>query len=372
MLENSRLLRLLLRFRFALLGLFALSLFPTDYDVRQGDWHFFVQGSRLLAGHGAGGGLHVFASHPEMHMGPLCFVVAWALRAGGGSGLAPAEILMWALGPVTLVVLERAARAVRGGGADLRLQLTTLLGGAAFLKAWMFAAGIMAHLDDVLAVFFTAIAAWAVATRRPWLVGLAIGLAAAAKPWGIILLPLCLAVEPRGRARAALATVATTCAWWLPFVVADHATFSANSYSQANDPSSALRALGVTATEMPHWVRPTQVLVSLALGTFAVLRGRWPAAIAVALAARIALDPSVYGYYTPTLIIGALAWDLLGSRRALPIWTGVIYAGVVIAPWFVSQPSSLGDLRLAVSIGLVAGALVLPATTRARARALAV
>src|SRR5205085_3177037 len=125
-------------------------------------------------------------------------------------------------------------------------------------------------------------------------------------------------------------------------------------------------ALGVADATMPHWVRPTQVVLSLALATLAVSRGRWPAALAAALGARIALDPSVYGYYTPTILVGALAWDFLGSKRPFPVWTGVTYVGLVIVPWFAHDPSTIGMARLVTSLALVAGAFALPERARRR------
>ena len=51
------------------------------------------------------------------------------------------------------------------------------------------AAGPVAHIDDVLAMTFLALAAWAVAVRRPALAGFAVGLAVASKPWAVIALP---------------------------------------------------------------------------------------------------------------------------------------------------------------------------------------
>jgi hypothetical protein len=344
-----------LRARWLLLVAWAAWLFPRGWSPVDGDWHYFVTGSKLMTG---GDGLHVFARHPELHMGPLSLAAAWALRAFGGSGLGAAEVLMWALGLLTLLLLERSAVAVRGTGEPL-VALTTLLGGVLFLKAWMLAAGPIAHIDDVLAMTFAAVAAWAVATRRPWLAGIAVGLAIAAKPWGVIVLPLCLAFAWRGRARAIGAAVAVSLAAWLPFVLADRGTTGTGSYDQLNDPASALHALGVHTTGTPDWLRPTQVLVALALGVLAVGLGRWPAALSVALAARIALDPAVFTYYAPTLVLGALVCDLLVLRRPLPLWTAVTYAAVVAAPTSLSA-STLGTVRLGACIALILGALLLP------------
>jgi len=349
----------LLRARWAVLLAWAVWLFPRHWSSDDGDWHYFAAGARLLAG---GDGLHVFARHPELHMGPLSLGAAWLLGLGVGDGLRSALVLMWLLGLLSLLLLERAALVVRGGG-DTLLQATVLGGGLLFLKAWMEAAGPVAHIDDVLAMAFSVVAVWAVATRRPWVAGLAVGLAVAAKPWGVIALPLCLGFPWRGSLRACGAAVATSLAAWLPFVVADRGTMGAGSYDQINDPASALRALGVHASGTPDWLRPTQVLLALALGVLAVGLGRWPAAIAVALAARIALDPAVFTYYAPTLVLGGLVVDLLVSRRPLPVWTCVTYLGVVTAPTLLGAGAS-GYARLAACVALVLGALLLPREPR--------
>jgi hypothetical protein len=342
----------LLRWRWLLLLAWAAYLFPRGWSPLSGDWHYFVSGADLLTG---ADGLHVFARHPELHMGPLSLVATWALRLPGGSGLGPAIVLMWALGLGSLLLLERAAVALRGD--DPLVRLTTLLGGLLFLKAWLLAGGAIGHIDDVLAMAGTALAVWAVATRRPWLAGAAVGLAVAAKPWGIIVLPLCLAFPWPGRLRAVATAVGVGLAAWLPFVVADRGTTGAGSYAQLNDPASALHALGVHAAGTPGWVRPAQVLLALALGVLAVRLGRWPAAVSVALAARIALDPAVFTYYAPTLVLGGLVCDLLVLRRPLPLWTAVTYAAVVAAPVSIAA-GTLGAIRLAACVALVVASLV--------------
>jgi hypothetical protein len=349
----------LIRGRWIILLAWALWLFPRNWTIGAGDWHYFLTGSRLLFGVD---GLHVFARHPELHMGPLSLVSAWFLRLGGGDGLGAAEVLMWTLGLVTLALLEQAATAIRGSG-DPFVGLTTLGGGVLFLKAWIVAAGPIAHIDDVLAMTFTAVALWAVATRRPWVAGLAVGLAAASKPWGIMVLPLCLAFPRRLLLRSLGIAVVTSLAAWLPFVVADRGTVGAGSYNQLNDAASALHALGVHSANTPDWVRPTQVLLALALGALAVRLGRWPAVVPVALATRIGLDPAVFPYYAPTLVLGGLVCDLLVSRRSLPVWTGITYVVVLALPLSFGA-TALGGLRLGACVALVLGSLLMPTAPR--------
>ena len=59
---------------------------------------------------------------------------------------------------------------------------------------------------------------------------------------------------------------------WAPFVIADPGTLSATQFTIVNEPSSALRALGVSTPGTPSWDRPAQVLVGCALGVLAIRR----------------------------------------------------------------------------------------------------
>lgn len=330
--------RAVLERRHLLLALVALYWFPTSVTDRAGDWRYFADGARLLFGDS---GVHLYAEHPELHMGPLSLVVALL-------GQHAVHVLMWVLGVGTIFTVERAAIAARGDSALLRIG--TLLGGGVFLVTWFTAAGPISHVDDVLAMFGAAVAVWGVATRRPWVVGLAIGLAVAAKPWAIVLVPLAFAVP--ARIRVLVVAVGVGAAFWLPFVLGDPATLSSMDFAQLNDQASALRVLGVDGAT-PSWVRPAQVLLGIAVGLLAVRRGRWAAAVVGAVGVRFALDPAVYEYYTPTLVLGALVWDLVGSRIQLPVLTLLTFVALQDAPQVIADPSTLGVIRLTAAAACV-------------------
>ena len=78
-----------------------------------------------------------------------------------------------------------------------------------------------------------------------------------------------------------------------------------------------------------------------------------------------ALDPAVFTYYAPTLVLGGIACDLLVSRRSLPVWTLVTYGAVVAMPESVAA-ATRGDVRLLACVALILGALLLPAVSAAR------
>ncbi len=339
------------RARHLILWAYVAYLFADRAFLRGGDWHYFVQASDLLVGrHARGldapGGLHLFAAYPELHMGPLSVVLAGLFRLFPGDGRLAAEVFMCALGPAIVLLLERAAVAVRGA-VDRTTAMTTLAGGLLFLHVWIEAAGPVAHLDDVIVLAAAAVAVFAVATRRPYLAAAAVGLAIAGKTWGVLLLPLLFCFPRRAALRAGSLAVGLAAVAWLPFLLGDSRTIGALRVNQVNDAASGLRALRVDALMTPHWLRPLQIGLGLALAGFAVARGRWTLALLLAVGARLALDPATFTYYTPGLVLGGFVYDLVGSRHALPVWTVATYLALQTVPQFAS-PQTQGFVRVAI------------------------
>jgi hypothetical protein len=257
-----------------------------------------------------------------------------------------------------------------------------LTGGALFVVAWAELADAYGHLDDAIALTGAIAGVWVWVTGkvsepvRAALTGAAIGLAAAAKPWAFVFLPVILLPcrsdlgrplirrwppsELKDRAIAAGAVVAVTLAVWLPFFIADSASVNAMHYQIANMPNSALRALGVSSAKTPSWDRTAQVLLGCGLGVAAIARRRWAAVILLGAGARIALDPGVHGYYTPELMAGALLWDLLGPRRAAPVWSIACFAALNVTPLLTKDAALLGAVRLGVIAAFTAAILLGP------------
>jgi hypothetical protein len=94
------------------------------------------------------------------------------------------------------------------------------------------------------------------------------------------------------------------------------------------------------------------VLLGIALGVAFVRRAHWGSAVAVAIAVRLALDPQVYGYYTPTFVLAALVLDLVAARRALPVATTITYVAIEVVPAWFHDGKVLGDLRVADAVVL--------------------
>lgn len=311
---------------------------------------------------GPGGGLHVFATAPTLHMGPLSLVGAAAFTfLFPDSGRVAAALFMIALGPLVLLLVERTAVRARGLRSALdepRVALVTLLSGAAFLFAWADLGFSWGRLDEVLAISAAAAALWFVVNRNPLLAGTAVGLAIGSKSWGVLVLPLLAGLPWRHALRAAVLAVAIAVTIWLPFVIADSGTIDSIRATMAVgvDPASGARLLGLDLyQDPPDWYRPVQTVVALGLAALAVARGRWVAALLLAVGARLALDPSVVDYYTAALVFAALAWDLFGGRRPLPIWGLPTVFAFYIVPELISAPRAEAVARLAlVSVAAMA------------------
>jgi hypothetical protein len=331
-------------------------------------WHFFTLGSSALfdgarGPHALPGGLHLYASYPQLQIGPLALVIAQGLRyLSPNQGVLAAEVAGAAAGLYLVHAVLQIALKARPDLArqPLALRVTVLVGGAVFLVGWDELAVTFVHLDDVIALVLAVLAVQAAVAERPAWTGLCIGLATDAKPWALVFLPVVLMLPARAWGRAFGLGLAVIAAAWAPFALADHGTVAALHYTIRNLPGSALRALGVTDPRTPSWDRPAQLLVGLALGTAAVWRGRWPAVILLGVGARIALDPADHGYYTAGILLGALLWDVLGTRRPVPLWTVTSFAALTAVHAVTHDSALLGQLRLGLVIAFTATIILYP------------
>lgn len=370
-----RLLAPLLRWRYPVVALTAFASCLQHLRGTGRDWDYFVEGSELLVGRHhlytlAPGGLRLYANYPRLQIGPLSLLVATPLRLlGPDDGRVVASLVMTACVVLFVYVLERTARVLWPDAlpADVQCRsLTVLLGGVVAALAWSPLATIYMHLDDVLALGACVGALWAVATKRPVVLGLCIGAAAAAKPWGVLALPLVLALRGRARWVAFATGAAVTAAAWLPFVLADRRTLTAVTPQNVVSPASILHLFGVAAADGPSWTRPVQLVAVLTVGVVAVSRGRWAAVFLVGVAVRLALDPQVFLYYTAGLVLAALSWDLLRTRRPLPVWTCFAFVLLDDATALVPDPTARAVLRLFAIVVMVGAVLFAPVSGSAR------
>jgi len=346
-------------------------------------WHLFTEAGRLLFGeHPAGfrapGGLRLFASYPRFQFGPVTLVVAAALRLlGPDQGLVVAQVLMTGCGLAIMFIAERTARLARPDLDPERIRWTVLAAGAVFVPVWSILAVSFMHLDDVLALLLAVLAVRALTRERAVMTGVLLALSAGAKPWTFGFMALLLALPtgtlsagmgPAGtgpgrdeRLRALAWAAGVTVLLWMPFLIADPGSVAAARYAITNQHDSGLRALGVNSPSTPPWDRTAQILAGLGLAGLAVWRGRWPAVLLICTAVRVALDPNDFPYYDAGPVVGALIWDLMGARRAVPAWT--LAAGSLFWGWTAVNGHTMlsGDLRVGFAIAVVAYTIIGPA-----------
>jgi hypothetical protein len=324
-------------------------------------WHFFAQGGRLLFVNAPGAGLQLYAAHPDLQIGPLALALSGVLRAlGPGNGEATAVAVMSLTGPLMLAAVWRLLSA-----GEQRRRSRLLFAGLLFLPVWTELTTHFAHLDDLLALGFSVAALHAVARRHPVWAGLALAAAVDSKPWAAAFVVLLFALPRRQWLAALAAFTGGIAVIWLPFLLADQRTLSAvTGFTIPNDHSSALRVLGVMDPRTPWWDRSAQLLLGMAGGAVAVRRGRWPAVLLVAVAARILLDPGVYAYYTSGALLGTVVVDLVVTRWRLPWATAtavlLLYAARFTHALIPFSLHQLGILRLVFAIGVPVMVLGIP------------
>ncbi|MFF2541285.1 hypothetical protein ACFVUY_01830 [Kitasatospora sp. NPDC058063] len=334
-------------------------------------WHYLRQGEQLLFSDQPDGGLSLYARHPELQIGPVSLAAARLTAPfAPHTGELIAEAVSAGLGLVMLVVVGRtAALYYLGTGINhRRLQQRLLIAGLAFIPMWVEVSVRFAHLDDVLALFFTTLAAHALARGKPVQVAVLLALAVDSKPWAIAFAPLILALPRPAWLRTALWFCALVAIAWLPFYLGNLDTMAAAKFTIPNQPASALRWFGVTDPATPWWDRPTQFALGIGLGCVAVWRGRWPAVVLLGADARVLLDPSVYTYYTASILLGTLLWDAVGQKRLVPWWSWIALAALYGGTLFLPSDAARGFVRLAFVVVSAAYVLFWPAQRSRRPR----
>ena len=347
----------LLRWRYLWLSIWATAWFTPAYlrsqsSNRESEWDVFVYGGRVLLGlhpptHHFGA-LHLYGEYPGIQIGPPSLYLAGSLSwlTQPHSGLV-AGVVMLAGGILSVRLVEQMSSA-----SPLRL----LCGGAVALPAWAIGFGYYRHLDDAIAVTLILLGMLLLMKgRHEFWAAVALGTAAASKPWAIIALPLLLS-QPRSRwIRTVGIALIVASIWWLPFLAADRHTFRALSgFSIPIGRTSVLHLLGFRGMS-PHWVRAAQFgLGAIVVGLLSA-RGRMPLALVAGIAIRLALDPATAAYYSASAVVATLAFDLVW-KQALS-WTLAS-----VACLYVAKFAKVGALGLLLWAVLVAFESLRPAT----------
>ena len=373
----------LLRARYLIIGFFGLLLATQVlYHLRPTeDWPYFLQGWSFLAHghydaphrfitlHYFGGGLHLYADHPEIQIGPLALLFAHLETLLGGASSWVGPLLNVGIGIGTIFAMERLALRLSPGRVA-EIQRTVLVAGMLIIYSWVQAFVLWRHLDDMLVVVGVAVAMHAVVNRKPWLLGIAIGLASGAKPTAIALVPLLFAFSWRDNRKALLAAGALIACCWAPFVIAAPATLHAGLPQVTVQPASGLRVFGLAAYSWPpHWIRALQLAVTVFAGAIAMKRGRWYVVPLLAFGLRAAIDPMVESYYGLAVVFAAAVADLLPRPRQpyLTVAAWLVFSEPFAWPWigFGWYGPTLDQqmwLRLLVPIAFAVYVLARPTT----------
>ncbi len=311
-------------------------------------WHYVVTGTRFLF---AGAGLHLYAAHPELQMGPLTFVAAAPFILLLPVGLAHVLIIAGMAG--TGIVTYRLIQSMIGENWIVP-PFTFLAVGGLFTAVWAELSARWGHPDDAAAVLLTVAAV--VLLRRQHAGWMALSLAAAVdfKPWAVAAVPLVLAAHRSTWLRSIAIIVAGVAAAWLPFFLADHQTLRALRFSIPNVADSALRVLGVHDASTPPWLRTVQLGLALLLAGLLALRGQWASVLLGVVATRMLFDPATKGYYTAGLIAATALLDLVElGRRAWLTYAATLF---LFIPNYIlgTYPVLRGILRAAVLLSMIA------------------
>lgn len=325
-----------------------------------GDWPTVKDGVNVLFGVDRRwltqpGGLSLYANYPEIQFGPLSLLVGAPFVALGDAGRVLLGVALLAAG----LAIYWAVDAMAGADDDPATALQSMIGGVMFAAAWPPLASGYYHVDDAIAV--GACVAAVAAMRRGGVVtaGVLVGVATAAKPWALVFLPLLWAGGRREAWRGVIAAGIVTALAWGPFVVGDTATLGAGQPTVDVSAASVLHLFGASLGLAPSWVRAPQLLLALALAAIAVRRGHWYAAPLVALAARVAVDPGTFSYYTSGAVAAALLRDLLSTTQRLPWATTIAFVTLNLPDVALADhPRAQASLRLVGCAGLVILGLV--------------
>lgn len=324
------------------------------------EWNYFELGAHAIVGHHtnplyAGGGLHLYVTNPQLQIGPLAFLVIAPFEWLRWSTLAALFVAVMALiGMAAVTAAMSTGQALRGS----RLASTPVpiaIAAALVAGIWGYNCATWRHLDDAIALLLSVAAMRLILARKPWwLVGLMLGTAAATKPWAIILVPVILGLPRRDRARTLLVVLATTAAWWAPFIVAaPQTTVALGRYIVLVEPGSVLHLLGFRGT-VQSWLRPTQFMLGIGIGGLVALRRSWIAAPLAAIAVRVMTDPYIYAYYGLGPLLLAFLYDCSGeSGTGFPVFTAATALVEFVLPPMRPGSTATGLLKLIWALGIL-------------------
>jgi hypothetical protein len=286
-------------------------------------WHYFVDSGHLIQNvSDPSGGLHLYATRPDLQFGPVSVVgAAVLLLLGNTPALVMAQVATTVAGLLILLAVRTLVHDAYPGVRQRVLDTRVFLAAIPFVPVWMNLAVRFVHIDDMLALLLTTYALVALRRQHPYVAAVLLALGVDAKPWAIPFVALLLLVQPGRRLRCVGIWLAVVGAAWIPFVLADPRTVLVGRFQIPVDPTSVLALFGLGDSGTPPWTRVTQVVIGTVLAAVAVRRGRWAGVVLLVVLSRIVIDPGAHSYYAAGVVVGAALWDVVGTTRRLPWWT---------------------------------------------------
>lgn len=300
------------RWRYALVAL-VFAVCALVGNQANGDLGFFTLALHVLAQPGRAGGLHLYAVHPDIQIGPLAIVAVGVLRTlflghtAIAVGVAAVALLL-----LTLRSVERLA--LQEGVVDEGARTCVLVGGSALAAVYAVVVPGSGHVDD-LAAMGALVAALAAARAGGGLAtGLWLAVAVGCKPWGLFAAAMILLLPGRARRSALAAVMLGGLVCWAPFLLAAPSALGALAHFSIPATFGSL-PLQLGYGRAPSWVRPAQFAVATAL-IGACVRYRRPDLVLLAVAvARLTLDAGAFPYYDAELVLGCLIADVYAAQR---------------------------------------------------------
>ena len=303
------------------------------------DWHFYTEGADALFG---SSGLHLYADHPLVAVGPLALVVTRGLMlvANDQARQVAAALATAAVLPA-FVVIQQLSRS---------RHLWLLYWSPLVLVAWM-DSSLNGQPGDAWAMLAVVAAVAALARGQAGVCGVLVGVSVLLKPWTVPLLLLPLAFGPgRERLRGVTAGVLTASVGYIPFLVADWHTLAAGHTPIMLEARSSLMLMGGDAA-LPY-VRALQWGLGAAVVARLSLRGNAFAAIAAMAAVRLLFEPAPMPYYVLALAVGALLSDVADRRGVFTLWASL--ATLLLTPFAGPAVYLRSGILVAVLVDLLA------------------
>ena len=309
-----------------------------------GDWPFFLDMSRRML---SSNGFHVFAEHTNIQSGPVALMAVRMLSIGPMNSRGGRAIVFFVAAIAMVELLIRVRRTMSTSKVWNHVTSPAVV----LTMLWWTYFESYGHLDDALVVVIFAAALLLRTRGNPAWVGVLVGVAIAIKPWAVLLLPLTLMPHNESKRRWVPLAVSVSVAalWWAPFMVVAPGTLRGLKPSVKLGADSVLQLFHFRASNFPAGLRVVQLCGAVAVAFAAVRSRRLAGLLLGGVAVRVGLDPATWRYYTSSLVVGALFWDVCQSRRRFPVMTLAVTA-LMAPPWVVSDPGLRALGRLAACL----------------------